>query len=88
MSPVNLTQSAYKHGFSIEEAIHVIGHPVRAHCLGPSPRGERWVWLGYPHPGSDRPVEVIEELIPPRTIEVFHVSDLTDIYRDLWEEAS
>ena len=30
VAPVNLTASAYKHGFELEEAVHVMAHPVAA----------------------------------------------------------
>ena len=86
MSPVNMKGSAYKHGFQIEEAIYLIAHPVHAQLIRRTELGEEWAYVGYPYEGSDRRVELLAEHIPPRTIEVFHFSDLSDNWRYLWTE--
>jgi len=88
MSPVNLTQSAYKHGFDIEEAIYVMQHPIGREKIRSTQRGEEWAYVGYPYEGSDRRVELLCERVPPRTIEVFHFSDLTDLWSHLWKEGT
>jgi len=81
-----MTESAYKHGFELEEAIYVMAHPVGARLVETTRRGEVWAFVGYPYDGSDRRVELLVERIPPRTIEVFHFMDLTDNWRSLWTE--
>ena len=86
MAPVNMAASAYKHGFELEHALYVMAHPVGRRRIDETSRGEVWVYVGYPREGSDRRVELIVEQIPPRTIEVFHLMDLTDLWRHLWTE--
>jgi len=86
MSPVNMRPSAYKHGFSPEEAIYVMSNPVSAQMIGSTSHGEQWAYVGYLYEGSDRRMELLVERIPPRTIEVFHFMDLTDNWRHLWIE--
>ncbi|MDR0283639.1 MAG: hypothetical protein LBI33_01920 [Propionibacteriaceae bacterium] len=84
MSPVNMKVSAYKHGFELTDAIYVMTHPVGSELIRPTPRGEEWAFVGYPYEGSDRRMELLAEIIPPRTVEVFHFMDLTDYWRHLW----
>jgi hypothetical protein len=78
--PVELTPSAYKHGFDYLEALHVLEYPIARVQLTVG----CWLFLGYPSVGSNRPVELLAEIEPPRTIKVFHVFDLTDKYADQW----
>jgi len=78
MSPVNMRPSAFKHGFELEEAIHVMAFPVGRQLIRKTSRGEEWAYVGYPHEGSDRKLELLAEFIRPNTIE-FHLMDLTDI---------
>jgi hypothetical protein len=45
------------------------------------------VYVGHPHAQTDRYLEVIAELRQPRTLVVFHVMELSDLYRDLlWSD--
>ena len=88
MAPVNMAESAYKHGFQPEEALFVMTHSVGARLVEKTRRGEVWAYVGYPYEGSDRKVELLVERIPPRTIEVFHFMDLSDHWRSLWTEES
>jgi len=88
MAPVNMTPSAYKHGFEIEEAIYVMDHFVGREALGRIPGGSAWAYVGYLHEGSDRKMELLANWYPPRTVEVFHFMDLTDKYRRLWKDES
>jgi len=39
------------------------------------------VFVGHPHPQTDRYIEVIVEIRPPRTVVVFHAMELTDKFR-------
>lgn len=41
------------------------------------------VYVGHPHAQTDRYIEVVTAAIPPRRLRIFHVSELTDIYRHL-----
>jgi hypothetical protein len=81
-----MTASAYKHGFSIEEAMHVMLSLANSQLISTTRRDAEWVFVGFPYQGSGRPIELIAELIPPRTVEVFHLSDLTDHYRYPWRD--
>lgn len=39
------------------------------------------VYVGHPHPQTDRYIEVIAAMRPPRTLTIFHVMELSDLYR-------
>ncbi|NRD09941.1 hypothetical protein [Rathayibacter agropyri] len=41
------------------------------------------VYVGHPHPQIDRYIEVIAAMRPPRTLTIFHVTELSDLYRQL-----
>jgi len=84
--PVNMMPSAYKHGFEIEDAVYLMANPVAAERISQTDWDEVWAYVGYPYDGSDRKVELLARHIAPRTIEVFHFMDLTDIWRHLWKE--
>ena len=84
MAPVEMTPSAYRHGFDFEEAIYAIGHPLGRQVIEDGADARTVAYVGYPYEGSARPVELLAELAEPRTITVFHFSDLTDNYRHLW----
>lgn len=44
------------------------------------------VYVGHPHGQTDRYLKVIAAHRPPRTIVIFHVMELTDLYRYLLNE--
>ncbi|WP_164860200.1 hypothetical protein [Rathayibacter iranicus] len=41
------------------------------------------VYVGHPHPQTDRYIEVIAAMRPPRTLTIFHVMELSELYRHL-----
>lgn len=44
------------------------------------------VYVGRAHAQTDRRLEVIAAHRPPRTIVIFHVMELSDLFRDLMKE--
>ncbi|MDR2565972.1 MAG: hypothetical protein LBC97_07915 [Bifidobacteriaceae bacterium] len=84
MAPVELTPSAYRHGFEFDQALYVMSNALATGDLGSVGGQATVVFVGYPHDGSARRVELIAEIRQPRTVVVFHFSDLTDNYRHLW----
>jgi hypothetical protein len=85
--PVEMMPTAYKHGFEFEEALWVMAHPVGRELVATGTGHTTVAYVGFPHEGSDRRVELLAEHIPPRTIRVFHFSDLTDHWSHLWKES-
>ncbi len=41
------------------------------------------VYVGRPHPQTDRRIEVIAWIEPPDTLVIFHVMEVSDLYRHL-----
>lgn len=41
------------------------------------------VYVGHPHAQTERYIEVIAEVNPPDGVKIFHVMDLSDMYRHL-----
>lgn len=44
------------------------------------------VYVGRPHPQTDRRIEVIAWVEPPATVVIFHVMEVTHLYRHLIRE--
>lgn len=44
------------------------------------------VYVGHPHAQTERYVEVIAAIRPPRDLVIFHAMPLTDLYRHLLHE--
>jgi hypothetical protein len=66
--------------------MHAIVHPQGHDTLEDGPEGTVTVFVGHPHPQTDRWIEVIARTVPPRTMVVFHVMELSDLYRYLLHE--
>lgn len=46
------------------------------------------VYIGHPHAQTDRYIEVIAAHRKPRTVKIFHVMPLSDLYRHLLTEGN
>ncbi|MGL4340601.1 MAG: hypothetical protein ACRCSP_09310 [Rhodoglobus sp.] len=80
------TDSAAKHGISRDDALYAIHHAEGTDDLS-SESGELVrVYVGHPHAQTDRYIEVIVAIQPPRGVLVFHVMELSDLYRHLLNE--
>lgn len=76
-------ESADKHGISHEDAIHAVLNADASEDI-PGRLGEPTkVFVGHPHPQTDRYLEVIAALTRHGDFRVFHVMELSDLYRDL-----
>ena len=86
IAAIRWASSADKHLIPREDALYAIG---QAQLEGRA--GEvTIVYVGHPHGPTDRYVEVIAALAPPRDLVIFHVMELSDLYRYLvdWEGES
>lgn len=83
---VTWAASADRHGISHDDAMHAILNPQGLDTLEEGPGGTVTVFVGHPHPQTDQWIEVIARTVPPRTMVVFHVMELSDLYRYLLHE--
>lgn len=80
---VRWKSSADRHDIPRQDALFaMVHHEVVAEVEG-EPGETTMVYIGHPHGQTDRYLEVIAVHRAPRTIEIFHVMPLTDMYRDL-----
>ncbi|MBW0254419.1 MULTISPECIES: hypothetical protein [unclassified Cellulomonas] len=84
--PVEWTDSAARHAISREDALYAITHAVGSEELEGRPGETTVVYVGRPHAQSDRYLEVIVAQRHPRTMVIFHVMELSDLYRHLVSE--
>lgn len=81
-----MADSAARHAISREDALYAITHAVGSAELD-GPAGQSTVvYVGHPHAQTDRYIEVIVAQRRPRTMVVFHVMELSDLYRHLADE--
>lgn len=78
--------SADKHGISHEDALYAMTHAEGATQVEGRPGEVTTVYVGHPHGQTDRYIEVIAAMRPPRTLTIFHVMQLSDLYRHLVNE--
>lgn len=84
--PVEFTASADKHRIPREDAIHAMLHAEGSEGL-PSRNGyPTTMYVGRPHPQTDRRLEVGAWMKPPNTVTIFHVMDVSDLFRHLIQE--
>jgi hypothetical protein len=81
--PIEWTFSADKHGIPHADALYAIGHAVGSEEVVGRPGETTTVFVGHPHGQTDRYIEVIVAMRPPRDLVIFHVMPLTDLYRHL-----
>lgn len=83
---IRWTDSAAKHGISRADALYAITHAEGTDELDGPPGETTVVHVGHPHGQTDRYIEVIAALHPPRGLVIFHVMELSDLYRHLVNE--
>lgn len=85
---VEFTKSADRHGVPRADAIHAMLHADGAQEVEGRGGRRTTVYVGRPHPQTDRRIEVIAWTEPPATVVIFHVMEVTDLYRHLIREES
>ena len=83
---IEWTKSAAKHGISRDDALYAMTHAEADAELDGQSGETTVVYVGHPHGQTDRYLEVIAAHRPPRTIVIFHVMELSDLYRHLLNE--
>lgn len=78
--------SADKHGIPRADALYAITHAEASAEVKGHPGELTVVNVGHPHAQTDRYLEVIAAQRPPRDLVIFHVMELTDVYRHLLSE--
>jgi hypothetical protein len=80
---VTWAPEAGRHGFTLAEALHAIANADAAADVAGLPKDKTMVFVGLPHAQALRPVEVIAARRPSGEFVIFHVMELSDIYRGL-----
>lgn len=87
---IECADSAGKHGISEEDALYAIGNAIHtssnvkaAPGLAPNPRQ---LFIGPPHPQTDRLIEVLVENKGSGEFLIYHVMELSSYYRQQMEE--
>ena len=80
---IRWASSADKHFIPREDALYAISHAAGQTQLEARAGEVTIVYVGHPHGRTDRYVEVIAALVPPRDLVIFHVMELSDLYRHL-----
>lgn len=80
---VTFTSSADRHKIPRDDAVYaMLNAEVSAQVPG-NPGRVTMLYIGHPHAQTDRYIEVIAEVNPPDGVKIFHVMDLSDMYRHL-----
>ena len=79
------TESAGRHGFTREDAIHAITNAVGSGEIEGHGGEETHAFVGRPHPQADRYIEVLVGKSARGDLRIFHVMELSDLYRYLVE---
>ncbi|MWJ36928.1 hypothetical protein [Clavibacter michiganensis] len=85
---VEWTSSADKHEIPHADALYAIGHAEGAKQIDGHPGEITTVYVRHPHGQTDRYIEVIAAMRPPRTVTFFHGMLLSDLYRHLLNEGN
>lgn len=83
---VEFTPSADRHGIPRADAIHAMLNAEGVQPVAGRPGRPAAVYVGRPHPQTDRRIEVIAWTEPPATVVIFHVMEVSDLYRHLIRE--
>ncbi|MGB5952036.1 MAG: hypothetical protein WBG57_05895 [Ornithinimicrobium sp.] len=83
---IEFTPSAERHGVSREDALYAMLHPDGMEEVEGHEDETTFVYVGRAHAQSEQRLEVVAAHRPPRTVVVFHVMPLTDLYRHLLAE--
>lgn len=81
---IRYTSSADKHGIPHEDALHAIMNAKGQDNVQGHPGQRTMVFVGPPHPQTDRLIEVIVAQQGTDLV-IFHAMPVTDIYRHLAE---
>lgn len=84
---IRWTASAAKHGILREDALYALLHPVATAELAGEPGETTVVYIGHPHGQTDWYIEVIAAHREPRDVLIFHVMNLSSLYRPLLDES-
>lgn len=80
---IEFTGSADRHGVPREDALYAMLHPDGTEEVD-GLEGERTiVYVGPAHAQTEQRLEVIAAHHEPRTVVIFHVMHLSDLYRHL-----
>ena len=79
---IQYTDSASKHGISNADALHAMINAEATEVVSGYPGETTRVFVGHPHPQTDRYIEVIATRRGEDFI-IFHVMPLSDLYRHL-----
>ncbi|WP_294180937.1 hypothetical protein [uncultured Schumannella sp.] len=83
------TDSTGKHGIPRDDQVHAIVHATYTGKLPENGAGggEVWLYIGRPHPQTDREIEILVEVFTDgREALVFHAMDLGPKFRRHREE--
>lgn len=81
---VDFTPSASKHGIPQQDAMYAIANAISsAPVKGRDGNKNATIFVGHPHAHTERYIEVIVEITPPRDLKIFHAMKLTDKFRYL-----
>lgn len=87
---IELTESAAKRGYTVQDVIYVIEH---AYVVRPEFEVSRvpghpspTLWLGPSRDALNPIVEMFGEVLPPRTLRIFHMMPMREKFRYLLEE--
>ena len=71
--------SAFEHGISEEDSRYaILHHVIRGETTSCTARGRALMFVGHPHPQTERYLEVGVELTYQGELVVFHSMELTD----------
>ena len=76
---------ADRHGIARADALHAVTNAEAIEEVPGVPGEPTKVFVGHPHPQTDRYIEVIAAFTRHGDIRIFHVMELGDLYRDLVE---
>lgn len=77
--------SVDKHGIPREDTMYAMQHAevIRGIEGRPGEPGETFLYIGHPHAHTERYIEVIATVTPPRTVVVFHSMPLRSLFTHL-----
>lgn len=81
---VHILDSARKHSIPDEDILYALTeYEVEDVVPGRDGHGGGLIRIGHPHGQTDRYIEVMYAIVPPRSIVVFHAMPLTDKWAHL-----
>jgi hypothetical protein len=79
--------SSFKHGIPRADQAWLLVHPTYSHPLVKTEEEALWVYIGNPHPQTEREVEILVWVFNDgREALVFHAMELGSKYRRFREE--